>query len=447
MLVIGACSLPTPTSNDGGLGDNNDPDTASGSSDDAASDDPDSDDTAAPDDAADGQDSPDDTEEPTPAVELDAPVWADLDLELELIGEFIEPITLTARSGTNDLFVGERAGIVRRIERTFNQRGAERITIQTSPILDISESVSTDGERGLLGVAFSTDGRLLYVSYTDLGGNSVVEQYEIGRSNRVDLDSRRELLRVDQPFNNHNGGHLALGDDGFLYVGFGDGGSANDPDGNGQDPSTLLGTVVRLDPFSDGDSAYSIPAGNPFLDGGDGAPEVWLWGVRNPWRFSFDRLTGDLWLADVGQDRFEEINFLPVDGADGGRGANLGWAAVEGDELFEGSDGVPDDHTGPIHVISQETGACSITGGFVYRGEVMPLLDGVYVFGDYCTGEISGLRTVDGQVQVVPLSISSPRNQLVSFGEGPEGELYVVQSGGQVLRIEPAEIVEEEAEG
>ncbi len=378
----------------------------------------------------------------TPPVE--SPDWEELPLELELIAEFEEPVALSARSGSFDLYVAERAGIIRRIEITFSEgANRERISVANRAVLDISEMVTTDSERGLLGLAFSTDGRFLYVSYTDLAGDSVVDEYDIERRTEVVVDSRRELLRVPQPFSNHNGGHLALGADGFLYLGLGDGGSANDPQGHGQNTDTLLGSIIRIDPFPDGEeSAYSIPSGNPFAIDGGGAPEIFLWGVRNPWRFSFDQLTGDLWIGDVGQDQFEEINHLPA-ATGGGRGANLGWAGFEANAPVEGAV-TPEDHVGPAYTYAHEKGRCSVTGGYVYRGELHPSLDGVYIYGDYCSGEIIGLQMTDQGNIARLLSVKTERDQLVSFGEGADGELYVINQGGQVLRIEPLEVTDEE---
>ncbi len=379
-------------------------------------------------------------ESPPPTVpgvpELDKPVWVDLNLVLTPIAELVEPIAFAPRSGFDHLYIGERAGVIRLVERSFNKKGGERISLSSKAVLDITELVSVEGEGGLLGIAFSTDGRFMFVSYTDLAGDLVVAEYVVGRGTRADAETRRELLRVPQPFSNHNGGQLALGVDGFLYIGVGDGGGSYDPDGNGQDPSTLLGTVVRIDTFASGEEAYAIPAGNPFSDQEGGAPEVFLWGVRNPWRFSFDQLTGDLWLPDIGQDTTEEINYLPAS-VGGGRGQNLGWGVMEGHLPVEGSV-VPADHSAPIHVYGHENGRCSVTGGFVYRGEGIPELNGAYLFGDYCSGEIFGLHHVEGVANAWPLSITAPAGTLASFGQALDGEIYVLQTDGQLMRIEQA---------
>lgn len=368
-----------------------------------------------------------------PDDDLDDPAWADLQLQAVVVAQYDEPISLKARPGSNDLYVAQRNGIIRRIQRTFNRDDVERISADTRVVLDLSAIVSTGGERGLLDIEFSLDGRLLYVSYTDLDGSSIVAEYDIARSNQASSSSARELLRVAQPASNHNGGSLMIGADGFLYLGLGDGGGSGDPDGNGQDTDTLLGAILRIDPIATETAPYLIPDGNPFAEDG-GRPEIFLYGVRNPWRFSFDLDTGNMWIADVGQNAFEEINRLTA--SDGfGSGANLGWNALEAFDSFEGRP-PPPDTTLPIFAYGHESGRCSVIGGHVYRGQVIPLLDGVYVFGDHCTGEIFGL-TPGAEPLVRPLSFEAPDDQLVSIGRGPDGELYLVQSGGEIARIQP----------
>ena len=245
-----------------------------------------------------------------------------------------------------DLYIAEKGGRVRLIEVEEDQFGDDEgeltYELQTTPLLDISDEVINEGERGLLGMAFSSDGRKLYLDYTrQPDGHTVVVEYTLGDGKRIDDDSRREVLFVEQPFANHNGGHLAVGPDGYLYISLGDGGAGGDPLGHGQDTATLLGSILRIDPeggTEDG-PAYAIPPGNPFADGEDGAPEIWLYGARNPWRFSFDTATGDLWIGDVGQDEYEEIDRLPADGGfDAGKGANLGWNEMEGTHPYDGGE-------------------------------------------------------------------------------------------------------------
>lgn len=299
-----------------------------------------------------------------------------------------------------------------------------------APFLDVSGLISTGGEQGLLGLAFhpryAQNGRF-YVNYTDRGGDTRVVEYRRGSSGRADPSSARVLLTVDQPYENHNGGHLAFGPDGFLYIGMGDGGSGGDPHGNGQRLDTLLGKLLRIDVDSrTGDLPYGIPADNPFR-GGAGRAEIYSYGLRNPWRFSFDRTRGDLWIGDVGQGSIEEIDFRRR-GA--GRGANFGWNAFEGRARFSGGGAL----RGSAHVppVAQYTHAkgCSVTGGYVYRGTRVPALRGRYVYADYCTGRVwtmragprpGGVREITGRLR----SLSS----VTSFGEGQNGDLYVIASG------------------
>jgi glucose/arabinose dehydrogenase len=356
-----------------------------------------------------------DTRDTTPAVE---------EVALAEVAQVGSLSALAAHPESGDLFLAQRDGVVVVVDPESGEA--------SEPVVDISDDTVAEGERGLLGIAVAPDGAHLYLHYTNTEGDTrLIELPLDGRE--VDTDGRRELLALDQPFPNHNGGELSFGPDGLLYLGLGDGGSAGDPLEAGQDTSVLLGKVLRIDP--DGDP-YSIPEDNPFVDDG-GAPEVWLYGVRNPWRFSWDRETGDLWIADVGQNEIEEIDLLPAaDGA--GRGANLGWNEMEGDTPFSGGT-EPEGHVPPVYQYTHAEG-CSVTGGYVYRGEALPFLDGVYVFGDYCTSQLWGIR-VDGDGRVterLDLGVNAGGNQLVSFGEGLDGELYVLTQAGTLYRLDPA---------
>ena len=355
-------------------------------------------------------------------------------MRLELVAEVPQAIALAPRPGTLDLYVASRSGGIWRIGRQRDATsGADTWQLEPELVLDLEGEVSLRGEQGLLGITFSPDGGTLYVSYTDLDGRSVLESVAVPGT-RADPATRRVLLSVDQPFTNHNGGNIVFGPDGFLYLGLGDGGGSGDPEGNAQDTSTLLGSVLRIDPTPTGHEPYSIPADNPFATGG-GAPEAWLWGVRNPWRFSFDPATGDLWLADVGQNRWEEIDLLPAErGA--GRGANLGWDQMEGLEPYEGGR-APAGSVPPLHVYPRVGDRCSVIGGAVYRGSSVPGLWGVYLYGDLCSGEIRGLVAAsDGPVDA-PLPISAEPGTLASFGQDDEGEVYVLQLAGRVSRLAP----------
>ena len=302
--------------------------------------------------------------------------------------------------------------------------------VDAAPLLDIRERVGSDAnERGLLGLAFHPqfrDNGQFFVNYTDRSGDTVIARYAV-RGERADPAGEQILLRIGQPYANHNGGMLAFGPDGYLYIGTGDGGAAYDPQGAGQRSDTLLGKILRID--VDAAPGYGIPPGNPWI-GRSGRSEVWATGLRNPWRFSFDRLNGDLYIGDVGQDRLEEINREP---ADSPGGLNYGWARFEGDECI-GEPCDADDVVAPWLVYERGDG-CSVTGGYSYRGAAAPALHGVYVFGDYCTGRI--WQVAPGERPVPQLIIESRRN-ISSFGEDDQGELLVVShSDGAVLRLVP----------
>ena len=347
----------------------------------------------------------------------------------ETIGEFEEPIDLAFRPGVTDrAYLAERAGVVRDLDLA---------TGESTAVLDITDETTTDSERGLLGLVVAPDGGHLYVSSTNLDGDSRVVEYAIADDGALDESSARTVFALDQPFPNHNGGHLAFGPDGLLYIGLGDGGAAGDPLEAGQDRGQLLGSILRIDPAGVDGSAYAIPADNPFVGEEGARPEVWLKGVRNPWRFSFDRATGDLWVGDVGQDEIEEIDHLPADadGLNAGRGLNLGWNAMEGDQPYD--DGVePDDHTPPVFTYTHADGGCSVTGGFVYRGSTIPELFGAYLYADYCAGDLRALAVTDGEV-VDDATIADPVDGPVSFAQGPGNELYLLAQSGPLLEIVP----------
>lgn len=303
------------------------------------------------------------------------------------------------------------------------------------PFLDLSGRSRASGfEQGLLGLAFhpqyAENGRF-FVNYTDTDGDTVIEAYQVSENpNRADPDSALEILHIPQPRANHNGGMLAFGPDGYLYIGTGDGGGANDPDNAGQRLDTLLGKMLRID--VDGAAPYAIPPDNPFVNDPEALPEIWAYGLRNPWRFSFDRLTGDLWIADVGQNAREEINFQP---ADSPGGENYGWRVREGMICRPGQDpcDLPE-ATDPIHDYGRPIGQ-SITGGYVYRGPADPDLQGAYLFADWVTGEFWSLR-YDGQGVTGLRSYAVPAQRVSSFGEDADGHVYVVDhANGTLYRI------------
>ncbi len=342
----------------------------------------------------------------------------------QYIGGYTRPLFIThAGDGTNRMFVVEQGG------RIYVLEGGQQ---QATPFLDVSALVSTSAnERGLLGLAFHPDyasNGIFFVNYTDRAGDTSVARYHISADpNAADPNSAQIILHIDQPYENHNGGDIAFGPDGYLYVGMGDGGSAGDPERNGQNPASLLGKILRLD--VNVPQPYGIPADNPSATNPDIAPEVWALGIRNPWRFSFDRLTGDLYIGDVGQNQWEEVDFQAA-GTDGG--INFGWNIMEGSHRYSGEP-VIEGLTDPIAEYSHAEG-CAITGGYVYRGAALPELQGVYFFGDYCTGTIwATYRDDNGEWQTNRFLESG---QIISsFGEDESGELYVVNHGGNIWKL------------
>ncbi len=307
---------------------------------------------------------------------------------------------------------------------------------QAAPFLDVSDRISAGGERGLLGLAFHPrfpSNRRFFVNYTDRAGDTHISEFHAVSSDRADPGSERELVFVRQPFANHNGGGLAFGTDGMLYAGLGDGGSGGDPFGNGQRLDTLLGKMLRLD--VDGGSPYAIPADNPFRTAAGARAEIWAYGLRNPFRFAFDRATGDLYIGDVGQNEREEVD-LGLASRKGGE--NYGWNIMEGLQCYRPASGC--NRAGltlPIHDYGHDAG-CSITGGVVYRGCLMPALAGTYFFGDFCSGSVRSLRVSGGRAtDLRTWSGIAGLHSISSFGVDADGEVHVVDYGGSVYRLEP----------
>ncbi len=341
-----------------------------------------------------------------------------------VVAEVAEPIS-TAIAPGGELWLAQRGGRVVVFDPATGAIG--------DTVLDISGLTIATGEQGLLSIA--VDSGNLYVDYTDTTGESQIDAYPLDPAGRP--GARRPLLTQKQPFTNHNGGGMVIGPDGYLYVGFGDGGGSGDPSGAGQDPSTLLGSIIRIDPTPGSDTPYSIPAGNPFADGTDGRAEIYLTGVRNPWRFAFDPVTDDLWIGDVGQDKYEEVDLLVA--ADGsGLGANLGWNHREGLHPFQGNNSA--EFVDPVfeYTHSGDPGGCSITGGVVYRGTRIPDLAGAYLFGDFCTSKLWALSISGGKLVFTDLDVAIPGGQLVSFGVDRDGEVLMLSLSGQVSRLVPA---------
>jgi glucose/arabinose dehydrogenase len=318
-----------------------------------------------------------------------------------------------AADGSDRLYVTEQKG---RIVLLKN------FAIQKTPFLDISDRVSCCGERGLLSVAFPkgyAKKRYLYVNYTDKSGDTVVARYRtVSGFDAADPKSEEIILTVKQPYANHNGGQLAFGPDGLLYIGMGDGGSGGDPHGYAQDPGTPLGKMLRIDVES-GAKPYAIPPGNPFLQRKGYRPEIWATGLRNPWRFSFDPKTGDLYIADVGQDLYEEVD-VQATGSRGGE--NFGWNIMEGMHCFKTQSCNKAGLIMPVAEYGHDKG-CSITGGMVYRGAEYPALQGTYLYSDFCSGRIWGLRRGTDGWQHAELMISG--RAVSTFGEDEQGNLYL----------------------
>jgi glucose/arabinose dehydrogenase len=323
------------------------------------------------------------------------------------------PVHVAAAPGEPDrLYVVEQAGRIRIVE------GGR---VEAKPFLDVTSEVVSGGEQGLLSLAFHPDYRengLLYVDYTDLNGDTRVMEYRaLDDRTAVDPASRRVVLAIDQPYSNHNGGQLAFGPDGRLWVGMGDGGSGGDPENRAQNLSSLLGKLLTLD----------VSESSP-------DPGIAAYGLRNPWRFSFDRETGDLWIGDVGQGEYEEIDRLPR--AEVGHLVNFGWDAFEGDAPYEEKEPNPEGSLlGPVAVYDHGEG-CSVTGGFVYRGGEAQELEGRYVYGDYCSGTIWSIAADGTKESVRKESIQV--DGLTSFGEDGRGELYAASSKGTIFRFAPA---------
>lgn len=373
-------------------------------------------------------------EQAAPATEVPPPATAPVpgsplaSVTLARIAEGFEAPTFVGNAGDERLFVVEQRGRIRVVSNG---------EVLPEPFLDIHEQVgSSSNEQGLLSVAFHPDyasNGFFFVDYTDRNGDTVISRWQVSDDpNRADVESETVLLQIDQPYPNHNGGQLHFGPDGYLYVGMGDGGSAGDPQNNAQNPGTLLGALLRLDVDVEGDGAsYGIPPDNPYVSNENGRNEVWAIGLRNPWRFSFDRETGDLYVADVGQNMYEEVNFVP---AGEGAGLNYGWNLTEGNHCYR--DGCDlDAYYAPVVEYSHGAGECSVTGGYVYRGAAFPAMRGNYLYGDFCSGRLWALfRQPDGswannEVEAAP-------GNLTTFGEGFDGELYLTTRDGVLYRVE-----------
>jgi glucose/arabinose dehydrogenase len=366
---------------------------------------------------------PADTEGPTTVAPTTSVALAPGSVVLTPVSEgFERPVDVAWRPGDDQPYVVEQHGVV-----SVDRNGARQV------VLDLSDAVTGDSEQGLLGLAFHPNESFAYVNYTDLDGDTVIAEYAVADDGSFDTAAPRVVLTIEQPYANHNGGGIRFGPDSYLYIGMGDGGSGGDPRRNGLDLSTLLGKLLRIDPRPSGDAPYGVPADNPFIGIAGARPEIWSIGLRNPWRFSFDADTGDLWIGDVGQDDWEEIDVVAAaDGA--GRATNFGWSAFEGTHRYnddQSADGV----TMPVYEYDHGSG-CSVSGGVVVRGSAVPALEGWYVFGDFCSGRLVALRFGTAGLEVIDLVETGP---ISSIAEGPDGALYVLDhDAGVVLRADAA---------
>ena len=368
----------------------------------------------------------------SPAARFD-PTRVTLGFE-EVVGGLRAPLGIAnAGDGSGRLFVVEQGGEIRIVRDR---------QVLAAPFLDISDEISSGGERGLLGLAFHprypADPRL-FVDYTDPNGDTRVSSFTVdpSRPDVVDRSTERRLLFVKQPYPNHNGGALAFGPDGFLYISLGDGGSGGDPQGNGQSLTTLLAKILRIDvDHRSGPNAYGIPADNPFANGAGGRrPEIWLTGLRNPWRLSFDRANGDLWIGDVGQGAWEEIDVQRA-GVPGG--TNFGWNRMEGTHCYQPSSGCESASlTKPVAEYGHDQG-CTVIGGIVYRGSAQPALRGGYLFADYCSGRVWAIDPSSNDVRP-PTVVANTKHSFTAFGEDERGEAYAVDiAAGTLLQVTAA---------
>lgn len=356
--------------------------------------------------------------------------------DLERLSFRLAPVVQGLRRPTHVTSAGDGSGRLFVVEQAGQVRIVRDGRLLPRPFLDIAALVGSRGnEQGLLSVAFHprfAENGTFFVNYTNRDGHTVVARYRVSRDDpdRAEPSSAAVLLTIEQPAANHNGGLVKFGPDGYLYIGTGDGGAAGDPWNNGQRLDTLLGKLLRID--VDGAAPYAVPADNPMLNRAGARPEIWAYGLRNPWRFSFDRATGDLFIADVGQNAWEEVHVQPA-GSRGGE--NYGWKIMEGETCFRAEQCDQSGLELPIAVYGHGSpaGGCSITGGYVYRGAAFPRLVGTYLYADYCSGNLWGLRASGAGWSGALLGVLNIRPS--SFGEDEAGELYLTDHGGGLYRL------------
>jgi len=361
--------------------------------------------------------------QPTPH---DAPTLHQLrrvNLRLVRVAKIPQAVALASRLGDETLYVGTRDGRILALRDGVMQR---------KPVLDISKRVSTEGEQGFFSLSFSPHDDRLYISYTDRDSRGWVQSYVLANG-VIDVSSLENVLRLKQPSVRHNGGNIVFGPDGLLWIGFGDGSLGNDPMDKAQTLSNLHGKLLRIHPTPDGAKPYVVPNSNPFVGRVRSRPEIYAFGLRNPWRFSFDPQTGDLWIGDVGQYVIEEIDYLPS----GARaGANFGWSRLEGTRTFRGDP--PKSVVDPITEYNHDDGRCAVIGGNVYRGQSIAELFGVYLYGDLCDGQVRALVQKRGRVVAERANLSLKVPGLASFAQLPNGEVLVLSLTKGVFRIEEA---------
>ena len=332
--------------------------------------------------------------------------WAGSPIEAVKFADVLEATSMSFPPGAETALVTTKPGMLYALATDGS----------STELLDLSDEVLNGSDQGMISVAVDPHGRHLYLTYIDLGESLALVEFE-WNGEAPDPSTRRNVRTIPQPQEWHNGGTIAFGPDGYLYLGLGDGGSIGDQFENGQELDRPYASILRFDPHQDGDDPYTVPSDNPY-EGRTDAPAVWVWGLRMPWKFSFDRETGDLWIGDVGQNCVEEIDFVP---ADSPGGLNFGWSRLEGTYRFKGY--LPGEHTLPLFEYTHDEGGCAIVGGYVYRGSEIADLNGSYLFADYCRGNLFALETRQGSVSAL-YELGIKQSLLVSFAEGPDGEIY-----------------------
>ena len=353
------------------------------------------------------------------SIAVAAPDLSGVSLALAPVANGLQkPVALAWRSGDVRMYVAEQGGTVRIIDASNGSVVGTALTLT---------GLGAAGERGLLGLTFSLDGTKLYVDYTDTAGTIHVVEYTMSADTAV-VASARELLSIVHPRTNHNGGEVLIGPDGYLYIGTGDGGGGGDPDLNGQNVNVLLGKILRIDPTPSAQLPYTIPADNPFVGMANHRKEIWMYGLRNPWRFTFDRANADMWVADVGQGLYEEVDYAPA----GAGGTNWGWNLREGFHAYAGAQ--PPNGQDPLLEKAHADGYCAVIGGYVYRGSAIGNLNGAYVFGDLCRSFLSA-AVQSGGALTDQIDFTVGASQITTFGEDHDGELYVANLGGVVYKL------------